>query len=63
MDFVLHFLPESLLWKKLLELDDKHNIKFIWVKGHASNKENNRCDELARAAAAGKNLLIDNSYL
>jgi ribonuclease HI len=40
------------LWERLLVLLDKHNVKFNWVKGHAGNKENERCDELARKAAA-----------
>ncbi len=50
------------LWAKYLELHKKHNIKFIWVKGHASNKWNNRCDELATAAADGRNLIEDVGY-
>jgi ribonuclease HI len=35
------------LWEKLLALLDIHNVKFIWVKGHAGHSENERCDELA----------------
>lgn len=38
------------LWKSLLELVDVHDISFVKVKGHANNKWNNRCDELAVAA-------------
>ena len=38
------------LWKQVLALLDIHQVKFNWVKGHASNPENERCDELARAA-------------
>jgi len=38
------------LWVKLLPYLEKHNIKFIWVKGHADNEYNNRCDELAVSA-------------
>ncbi len=38
------------LWKRLLELNGRHKIEFIKVKGHADNPENNRCDEMARAA-------------
>lgn len=37
------------LWKKLDELVSKHKVHFHWVKGHAENKYNNRCDELAVA--------------
>jgi len=47
------------LWVRLLNIYKKHNVKFVWVKGHASNKENNRCDELAVEARKGKNLLPD----
>ncbi|MBL7766403.1 MAG: ribonuclease HI [Chitinophagaceae bacterium] len=47
------------LWLQLLDLYKKHNIKFVWVKGHASNAENNRCDELATAAADGHHHLVD----
>lgn len=40
------------LWQMLLELCRTHEVEFIKVKGHADNAENNRCDELARAAIA-----------
>lgn len=39
------------LWQKLDELRSKHEIRFVWVKGHAGHIENERCDELARTAA------------
>jgi ribonuclease HI len=45
-----------------LLIDKKHAVKFVWVKGHASNKENNRCDELAVAASKSKSLLVDEGY-
>lgn len=35
------------LWEKLLKLCEVHDVSFIWVKGHAENEYNNRCDELA----------------
>ncbi len=50
------------LWRQFLQEYKKHNIKFVWVKGHASNRWNNRCDELATAAADGGNLLEDTGY-
>ena len=50
------------LWKRFLEVHKKHHIKLMWVKGHASNKENNRCDELAVAASKSAHLLIDEGY-
>jgi len=37
------------LWKRLIPLIEKHNLKVFWVKGHAENEHNNRCDELAVA--------------
>ncbi len=50
------------LWKKFLKLYEYQNITFIWVKGHSSNKENNRCDELATEIADGYELEIDEVY-
>ena len=37
------------LWERLLELSRVHTIRLHWVKGHAENEWNNRCDELAVA--------------
>ena len=37
------------LWERLLELCERHTVNLHWVKGHASNPYNNRCDELAVA--------------
>ena len=42
------------LWQLLDELLAVHQVTFKWVKGHADNVNNNRCDELARAATADK---------
>lgn len=50
------------LWLRFLAVYPKHHIQFIWVKGHATNKENNRCDELATQAADSDHLLIDAWY-
>lgn len=50
------------LWKAFLEHYKKNNIKFVWVKGHADNKWNNRCDVLATTAADGRNLIEDVGY-
>jgi ribonuclease HI len=50
------------LWRQFLQEYKKHNIKFVWVKGHASNRWNNRCDELATSAADSGNLLEDTGY-
>jgi len=50
------------LWRKYHALAKHHFIKFVWVKGHADNPYNNRCDELATEAADGGNLKIDEGY-
>ena len=39
------------LWQRLSALLERHDVEFIWVKGHAENAYNNRCDELAYGAA------------
>jgi ribonuclease HI len=38
------------LWERLLELTAKHQVEWHWVRGHNGHPENERCDELARAA-------------
>jgi len=38
------------LWQELLELAQVHDISWIWIRSHADNVENNRCDELANLA-------------
>ena len=50
------------LWEQLLTLCQQHEVQFIWVKGHAGNKENERCDVLAVAAAQQRNLPADEVY-
>jgi ribonuclease HI len=50
------------LWKKFLPLYRKHKVEFKWVKGHAGNVENSRCDELAVKASRGKDLPADAGY-
>lgn len=50
------------LWLRFLEIYGKHKVKFIWIKGHANNPENERCDELAVEASFSKELLTDSVY-
>lgn len=50
------------LWMRFYNLAKDFDIKFVWVRGHADNPFNNRCDELATSAADGNNLLIDEGY-
>lgn len=50
------------LWARLLDLFETHTVTCHWVKGHAENENNNRCDALATGAYAKDNLLIDEGY-
>ncbi|MEE0955851.1 MAG: ribonuclease HI [Eubacterium sp.] len=50
------------LWKRLLEAAAPHQIKWIWVKGHAGHEFNERCDNLATNAADGSNLVHDEVF-
>ncbi len=50
------------LWMRFLQVYRRHRVKMVWVKGHASNVENNRCDQLAVAAANGHSLREDTGY-
>lgn len=50
------------LWQRLLCAMKPHNVRFVWVHGHAGNPENERCDVLATSAACGSNLLIDEGF-
>ena len=50
------------LWQELLDLCKIHDVEFVWVKGHAGIPENERCDQLAVAAANGSNLITDTGY-
>ncbi len=50
------------LWARLLELCARHQVTFHWIRGHAADPENNRCDALAKQAAAGENLPPDEGY-
>ncbi len=50
------------LWKRFLKIYASHRVKFIWVKGHASIPENERCDQLAVEASFQSNLPDDIGY-
>ena len=50
------------LWLLYHTLAQPHHIKFVWVKGHADNAFNNRCDVLATEAADGKGLEVDEGF-
>ena len=50
------------LWECLLNLCSEHEVEFRWVRGHAGNRYNERCDRLATQAARQKKLPIDEGY-
>ena len=50
------------LWQRLIRAVQPHRVRFIWVKGHAGNPMNERCDQLAVAAADSARLIEDKGY-
>jgi ribonuclease HI len=50
------------LWTRLLDLCDGHEMRYQWVKGHAGDPENERCDELSTEALARPDLPADEQY-
>ena len=50
------------LWIRFLKVFKKNQVSFVWVKGHADIKENERCDFLAVQAAEKENLATDRWY-
>ncbi len=50
------------LWQRFIPLFKQHKVRFQWVKGHAGIPENERCDQLAVAAAEGPDLRPDEGY-
>ncbi len=50
------------LWIRFLKAYRKHNVRFVWIKGHASNPENELCDRLAVEAYRKDTLLEDTGY-
>ncbi len=50
------------LWERLLQQTGRHDVTFRWVRGHAGNVENERCDRLAVEAANGDDLEADSIY-
>lgn len=55
-------VPNWELWSRLLELCEQHDVRVEWVRGHAGHQENERCDELAVAAATAADLPVDVGY-
>lgn len=50
------------LWLTLVALMDKHQVSFQWVRGHADDPDNERCDQLAKEAAARTDLPADAGF-
>ncbi len=50
------------LWAEMLDLSERHEVEYRWVRGHSGDPENERCDELAVAAARGADLARDEAY-
>lgn len=50
------------LWERLLTLLETHDVDFVWVRGHAGDEVNERCDQLAKAAAEAPDLPPDPGY-
>jgi ribonuclease HI len=51
------------LWIRFLKVYRKHNVRFVWIKGHSNNIENEICDRLAVNAYSNSSLLDDPGYL
>ena len=51
------------LWERLLKAVSRHEVEWVWVRGHAGNPENERCDELAVQASQGHPETIDQGFL
>jgi len=50
------------LWEEYLKASAPHRVRFKWVKGHAGNTENERCDQLAVQSAEGGQLQTDHGF-
>ncbi len=51
------------LWMRFLKVYREHKVRFVWIKGHDNNKENELCDRMAVEASGRKKLLEDEGYL
>ena len=50
------------LWTRFLAVYRRHQVRFVWIRGHNGHPENERCDRLAVAASQGSDLLVDSGY-
>jgi ribonuclease HI len=58
-----HKKKNSDLWMRFLRIYRNHSVRFVWIKGHASNPENELCDRLAVEASKKENLPEDSGYI
>jgi ribonuclease HI len=50
------------LWKRFLSIYRKHNVRFVWIKGHNDDPENELCDRMAVEASRSSDLMEDQGY-
>jgi len=50
------------LWKRFLKIYRKHKVRFVWIKGHGNNRENELCDHMAVEASRKNDLQEDTGY-
>lgn len=50
------------LWMRFLKIFRKHKVRFVWIRGHANNVENEICDKLAVKAISNGDLIEDSGY-
>ena len=50
------------LWEQLLDLCERHDVELKWVRGHAGNPDNERCDQLATEASMRRGLPADTAF-
>jgi ribonuclease HI len=51
------------LWLEFVDAMKRHDVKLLWVRGHTGHPQNERCDQLAVAAAKSSNLAVDTGYV
>jgi ribonuclease HI len=51
------------LWIRFLKIYRKHKVRFVWIKGHNNNPENELCDRLAVESSKGNDLQEDTGYM
>ena len=55
-------VPNADLWQELIDLAERHEVRFVWVRGHAGEMENERAHDLSMVGASGHDLPVDYGY-